>query len=267
MRRLWLGIAAVLSLLLVLGVAVAMSLSMSLSTSTPVQAAGPLRVAAASSLASTLPLVGEAFTARSGQPVITAFEGTSRVVQQLRAGAPADVFFSADSEWMDHAVARGLVQPDTRTNMLGNSLVVVVPTNFPSAPADAAGLTRVTWRPLALANAPVPAGRYARQAFEAAGVWPALKGHVVGGANVRTVLAWVARGESPAGVVYATDAQAEPGVRVAFAVPSDQHDPIVYPAAVTSHAQDPAGAQAFLAFCKGPEAAAIFQAAGFAVVP
>lgn len=235
--------------------------------SVPAQAAEPLRVAAASSLASTLPLVGIAYTARTGQPVITAFDGTSRVVQQLRAGAPADVFFSADNQWMNHAAARGLVQPKTRVDLLGNTLVVIVPVNFPSAPVDAAGLTRVTWRPLAIANAPVPAGRYARQALEGLGVWPALKGHVVGGANVRTVAAWVARGEAPAGVVYATDARAESRVRVAFTVPVAQHDRIVYPAAVTTHAQDGTGARAFLAFCKSPEAAAIFEAAGFVVLP
>ncbi|MSP61126.1 MAG: molybdate ABC transporter substrate-binding protein [Myxococcales bacterium] len=226
-------------------------------------AAATLQVWAAASLSEVLPPVAAAFHARGGPSVTLVFDASSRLARQIEAGAPADAFFSADAGWMDHLAGRDLLAAGRRSDLLGNRLVVIVPVDSTFIPASPAELASPSVTRIALAGATVPAGRYARAALESAGVWAQLEERVIAGDNVRTTLAWVARGAVPAGVVYATDALVEPRVKVAFAFPSSSHPAIVYPAAVIRASQRSDEAKRFLAFCRGPEARAIFAAAGF----
>lgn len=223
-----------------------------------------LTALAAASLTDALPAVAEAWKARGGVDVTFSFDGSSKLARQIEAGAPADLLFSADEDTMDELERQGLLAPGTRRDLVGNTLVLVVPTGR-AAPTSAADLTEV--RHLALAGESVPAGRYARAALTAAGVWTQVEPKVVTGDNVRTTLAWVSRGEADAGVVYATDARADPGVTVAFAFPAESHPPIAYPAAVVRRSDHAAEAAAFLAFCASPEATAMFASAGFGPPP
>lgn len=218
-----------------------------------------LRVFAAASLTEVIAEIATLYATEAGVTAPeTIFEGTSKLAAQLRAGASADVFISADRRWMDTLADEGFIEADTRVDLLGNRLVVVVPRDAPTTPADTAALASL--ERLALAGPEVPAGKYARAALEHLHVTPRA---IVDGDDVRTALAWVARGEVPAGIVYATDAAVEPAVRVAFELPATSHPPIVYPAAVLRRAHDPAGARAFVAWCQGDVATQRFRAAGF----
>jgi len=228
-----------------------------------------LTALAAASLTDALPDVAEAWKTHGGgtATVTFSFDSSSKLVKQLEAGAPADLLFTADAETMSAAAVHGLLEADTRRDLLGNVLVVVVPADAIWTPASAAELANPSLDHLAVAGENVPAGRYARSALESAGVWTAVEPRIVRGDNVRTTLGWVTRGEADAGVVYATDARSEPGVRVAFSFPPESHAPIVYPAAVVSSAAHPAEAAAFLSFCASPDAKAIFANAGFTPPP
>jgi molybdate transport system permease protein len=219
-------------------------------------------VLAAASLTDVLPRVAEAWTRQGGAPVHFSFDATSRLAPQAIEGAPADLFFSADEAWMSWLEERGGVVASTEQRFLGNSLVVVVPAGA-HAPAGPAGLVGI--QKLALAGENVPAGRYAREALEATGVWAKVKEHVIRGGSVRGTLEWVARGEVGAGIVYGTDAIAEPRVSVAFTFPEDTHQPVRYPVAVLAGSKHPALARAFLDFAAGPTARGIFESAGFTV--
>ena len=227
----------------------------------------PLLVLAASSLTESLSAVGQRWTA-AGNPVVTfSFDASSRLAQQISAGAPADLFFPADNEWMDHLQAGGLVRAETRRALLGNRLVLAVPAGAPAlirSPDDLAG---AAVQRLALAGESVPAGRYGRAALRHAGVLEAVEARMINGDNVRIVLGWVAAGEAEAGSVYATEVRAEPRTQAAFTFPADSYPPIVYPAAVLSGAPQPAMAAGFLAWCQGAEASAVFTAAGFTLAP
>jgi molybdate transport system substrate-binding protein len=194
------------------------------------------------------------------------FGASSRLARQIEAGAPADLFFSADAAWMDYLAQRGRLAPGSRVDLLRNALVVVVPRDARWVPTGPADLAAPEMSRLALAGEAVPAGRYARTALQTSGVWPTVQARVVVGDDVRAALAWAARGEASAAVVYATDARVEPRVRVAFAFASESHPTIVYPAAVMAASRRPAEARRFLAFCQGPEARAIFAAQGFTMV-
>jgi len=200
------------------------------------------------------------------QPVI-AYGSSAALARQIENGAPADLFISADLEWMDYVEKKNLLAPGTRRNLLGNRLVLIAPAKQPlklePGPgfpiAKALGNARIA---LAEPNS-VPAGRYAKAAFEKLGVWDQVAPRVAAAENVRAALALVARGETPLGVVYQTDANAERSVMVAGVFPADTHPPIVYPVAVLKGAK--AGAAAFLEFLSQPRARAIFEKHGFAV--
>ena len=226
-----------------------------------------LRVMAAASLTDVLTQIARAWRRSGGGEVAFSFEATSRLALQAEAGAPADLFFSADRRWMDHLEAKGLLAPSTRTDLLANRLILAVPASASWVPAGPADLAGPGLHRLALASEQAPAGAYARQALRALGMWEAVAARVVSGDNVRVALAWTARGEADAAVVYATDALVEPRVRAAFVFPEDSHGPIVFPAAVLAASADPGAAAALLAFCRGPAAQAVLQAAGFAVLP
>ncbi|MBI3289163.1 MAG: molybdate ABC transporter substrate-binding protein [Elusimicrobia bacterium] len=220
-------------------------------------------IAAAASLADVMPAVARAYHDAGGPPVEFTFDASSRLARQIKEGSPVDGFISADEEWMDSLAAAGRIQAETRVDLLSNRLVAVVSSSSPlaaSAPGDLAGRDVAH---LALAGEAVPAGKYAEAALRSSGVWAAVQTKVVRADNVRAALRWVAAGEAEAALTYATDAAAEPRVRVAFVFPESSHPPIRYPAAAVKDAERGKDAAAFLRFCRGPEAARIFRAAGF----
>ncbi len=234
----------------------------------PARADDPgLTVLAASSLTEALQKVATGWTAKGHPKVTFSFDGSSRLARQIEAGAPADAYFSADSDWMDDVAQRGLIDPGTRVNLVGNTLVAVVPAASTLIVAAASDLDRPEVKHLALAGEAVPAGKYGRAALTSLGALDAVNGRIVNGDNVRTVLGWVASGEADAGIVYLTDATIEPKVRVAFTFPASSYPTIVYPAAVlktSTHAKDAAD---FLTYCKSADGMAVFAAAGFTVAP
>ena len=225
-----------------------------------------LTVFAAASLTNVLQEAGDAYTAQTKQPVRFSFAASSALARQIESGAPADVFVSADQDWMNYLQARNLLAPATRANIVANSLVLVAPVDsrlslriapgFALAAALGADGRLATGDP-----ASVPVGKYAQAALTKLGVWPSVEKRVVAADNVRTALNFVGRGEAPLGIVYATDAMTEPRVRVVDTFPAATHEPITYPAAATSTAGP--GAVAFLRFLQGPVARALFDRAGF----
>ena len=232
-------------------------------------AAGPARadvtVFAAASLAGALGDAAQAFEAQGGAHARLVFAGSSALARQIEAGAPADLFVSANTEWMDALQSRALIDPETRVDLLGNSLVLVGPAPVtPVAPAalDLTALLGGGRLAMALVDA-VPAGIYGRAALQSLGQWDAVAPQVAQADNVRAALALVATGEAPLGVVYATDAVAEPRVGVVMTFPEGSHPPITYPAAVTMGAAEAAQARAFLDWLQSAEAQAIFARHGF----
>lgn len=230
----------------------------------------PLLVFAAASLTNVLQELGPAFEKESGRAVKFSFAASSTLARQIEAGAKADVFFAADTEWMDYLQARDLIDPATRVNLLGNRLVLIAPANSALQLKIAPGF--------ALADAlgkrgrlstgdpdSVPVGRYARSALTSLGVWSQVADRLVRADNVRTALLFVERGEVPLGIVYATDAAIDPGVRVVDTFPASSHPPIVYPIALTKGAD--ADAARFIAFLRGPAARAVFERYGFLESP
>jgi molybdate transport system substrate-binding protein len=223
-------------------------------------------VLAASSLQEALEAAAEAWAAKGHKKPVLSFAASSALARQIEAGAPADLFISADEEWMDALEAKHLVRQGSRVPLLGNSLVLIarasskadliIAPDFPIAGALEGGR-------LALADpSSVPAGRYAQDAFEHLGVWPQVSDHIAAAQNVRAALALVARGEAPLGVVYATDAQAEPKVRVVDVFPPSSHAPIVYPIAILKRSTNPE-ADDLRTFLLSPEGKAVFQRFGF----
>ena len=227
----------------------------------------PIVVLAASSLQETLPVVAAAWTARGHPPVIFRFDASSRLARQIDAGAPSDVFISADRDWMDVLERAGRLAAGTRRDLVGNTLVAVVPAGSGLTLASPSDLARPEVARLGLAGENVPAGKYGRAALRALGVGDAVQGRIVNGDTVRTVLKWVATEEVSAGIVYATDARVEPRVKVVFPFPAGSHPAIVYPMAVVKDAAHARDAASFLEACRSPEGRAVFLAAGFTAAP
>ena len=225
---------------------------------------------AAASLAEVLQEAAAGFTAAGGKAPRLSFDATSRLARQLTLGAPADAFFSADVRWMDAVERAGRLRAETRVDLLSNRLVLAVRVGQ-TGPEDPAALLAQPPGRLARAGENVPAGRYADDALRATGMYPALRSRIIRGHSVRTVLEWLARGDVPMAVVYASDVHAEPRVKVAFALPASSHPPIIYVAAITQF-NDPSTARgdaaaAFLRWCRGAKARAIFERAGFTFLP
>jgi molybdate transport system substrate-binding protein len=217
-----------------------------------------LLVFAAASLKNAL---DEASAAAPVDAVIS-YAASSALARQIERGAPAQVFISADADWMDYLQGKGLLLAGSRRDLLGNRLVWVVPESspVPAQPLSALG----TRGRLALADTHhVPAGKYARAALEKMGLWSAVSARVASAENTRAALALVARGEAPLGIVYETDARAEARVKIAGRIDPVLHPPIVYPAAALRGATPQA--ERFLAFLSSPGAAAIFEKHGFHV--
>lgn len=231
-----------------------------------VAAAEPVRVFAASSLTEALRAIGGSYTAETGVPVSFSFGASSAIARQIEAGAPADLFLSADADWMDYLQARSLINTPTRRNLLSNRLVLIAPATSPVRLKIAPGfaLARALGRSGRLSTGDpdsVPVGRYARSALTNLGVWNEVADHLVRAENVRSALLFVDRGEAPLGIVYQTDALIDPKVRIVDTFPAKSHLPIVYPAALTKGARP--GAAAFLAYASGPKGQAIFRKFGF----
>jgi len=244
-----------------------LALCIQLGSTASARAAEPeLLVFAAASLTNALDALGPVYTKETGQPVKFSYAASSALARQLEAGANADVFVCADLEWMDYVQARKLIDRATRRDLLGNHLVLIAPKDssisLKIAPGFSLGKALGSGGRLATGDPDyVPAGKYARQALTTLGVWNDVADRLVRADNVRTALAFVARGEAPLGIVYTTDAKVEPGVRVVDAFPDDTHLPITYPVAVTRDAR--AGATRFVEFLRGPAAQAKFQEFGF----
>jgi molybdate transport system substrate-binding protein len=234
------------------------------------RAADPeLLVFGAASLTNVLEELGAAYTKETAQPVKFSFAASSALARQLEAGASADVFLSADIEWMDYAQARGLIERSSRRDLLGNRLVLIAPAastvELQIAPGFA--LAAALGRGRLATGDPdyVPVGRYARSALMSLGVWSDVADRLVRADNVRTALAFVSRGEAPLGIVYATDAKMDPGVRVVGVFPEDTHLPITYPVAVTHGAHE--GASRFVDFLRSDAAGETFRNFGFIALP
>jgi molybdate transport system substrate-binding protein len=205
----------------------------------------------------------------SGVKVVASYDASSALIRQIEAGAPADAFVSADLKWMDYGVQKKVIDNDSRVNLLGNTLVLIAPTdskigNVTIAPGfDLAGLAgdgRIATGDVKA----VPVGIYAKEALEKLGVWAAVEPKMAMTSNVRAALVLVARGEAPLGIVYSTDAKVEPGVKIVGTFPEDSHPPIVYPVAATTNAKPDTAA--YLTFLRSPAARSIFERYGFAVL-
>ncbi len=230
--------------------------------------AGDVLVFAAASTTEAVEAAAEQF-ARAGEGRVRGvFAGSSLLAKQIDNGAPADIYLSASAAWMDYLGQRGRIENASRRDLLANSLVVIAPGE--SATVDAVGfevdiVARLGDGRLALGDPDhVPAGIYARQALEALGLWPALEDRLIRTNDVRVALYMVARGEAPLGIVYASDAVAFAGVRVAGMIPEARHDAIRYPIALVAGGDNPA-ARRFLEFLATPEMAALFRRHGFAL--
>jgi molybdate transport system substrate-binding protein len=205
--------------------------------------------------------------AREGHPrPVISFAASSALARQVGSGARADLFVSADRDWMDYLQTRGLLVRGTRSNLIGNSLVLVAPARSARPVAIRTGfpLGRLLSKGrLAMADpASVPAGRYGKAALEALGVWPSVAPRVIRGENVRAALAFVERGVARYGIVYATDARASRSVRVVGTFPPSSHPPILYPIARLKGSQH-RDAEAFRRFLLSPRGRAIFARYGF----
>lgn len=233
-------------------------------------AAEEVTVFAAASLKTALDKIAGPWGAATGNTVTLSYAGSPQLAQQITAGAPADVYISAAPDWMDRLQAGGLIGPASRRDLLGNSLVIVAPA-AEAAPLDLAAeplLDRLGAEgklAMALVGS-VPAGVYGKQSLTSLGLWDAVAPSVAEAENVRAALALVARGEAPLGVVYASDAVAEPDVAVVASLPQDSHDPITYPAALVTQPEPKPAAQAFLDALSTPEARGVFEAEGFTIL-
>ncbi len=228
-----------------------------------------LLVFAAASLKNAAEDIGKAYEASGAGKVTYSFAASSDLAKQIANGAPAAIYVSADTKWMDYLSERKLIVPDSRRDLLGNRLVLI-------APADSTLVLKLaTGAPLAqslgdgkLAMADpdsVPAGRYGKAALEALNLWSSVELAVVRAKDVRAALAFVQRGEAAAGIVYATDAMVAKNVRIVDEFPTSSHPRIVYPVALIA-GQDDAAARAFYDYLVGPKARGVFQDYGFSVI-
>lgn len=225
-----------------------------------------LIVFAAASMKNAIDDIDTAFTAKTGVKVVVSYAASSMLAKQIEQGAPADIFLSADTDWMDYATARKTIDESTYFNLAGNSIVLI-------APKDS-GIGSVAIGPgfnlASLAGArkiatgdvkSVPIGKYARAALEKLNAWQAAEPKFVMAENARTALTLVARGEAGLGIVYLTDARVEPGVKIIGTFPADSHPAIIYPVAATTNAT--AGAAEYLAFLRSSAVKTILEKYGF----
>jgi len=227
-------------------------------------------VLGAASLKNALDDANALYLRQTSKKVVVSYGASSALARQIESGAPADIFISADLDWMDYLAQRNLIKSATRSNFLGNTLVLVAPAdskvtltiarNFPLAQTLGGGR-------LAMADpGSVPAGKYGKAALEALGVWSSVASKIAPAPDVRATLVLVARGEAPLGIVYQTDATAEKAVKTVATFPADTHPPIVYPMALTATSSHP-DALAYVAFLKSDAVKPIFEKQGFVRLP
>ena len=231
--------------------------------------AADVLVFAAASLKNALDDAIISYRQQSGDQISASYAASSALARQIASGAPADIFISADLDWMDYAQRHNLIRPETRKNLLGNRLVLIAPAshaadveiapNFPLAELLGDGR-------LAMADPDsVPAGKYGKMALEALGVWSSVEGRVARAENVRAALFFVSRQEAPFGIVFETDAAADKNVKIVGVFPDGTHPPIIYPVAVTARSKNP-DAGKFLNFLESEAAAPIFEKQGFKIL-
>ena len=228
----------------------------------------PVTVFAPASLKNALDEVGAAFTASGGTPVRFSYAASSAIARQIEQGAPADVFVSADSDWMDYLQKRNLIVPTSRRDILSNRLALIcavdsriqlkIVKGMPLSAALGGGR-------LAIAGPEVPAGKYGRASLASLGLLDSVADKLAPAENVRAALAFVAQGAAPLGIVYDTDARIEPKVRIVGLFPDSSHPPIAYPAALVAASHNSQAAE-FIGFLGSPKAVAVFRKYGFTVV-
>jgi molybdate transport system substrate-binding protein len=229
-----------------------------------------LVIFAAASLKNALDEIASAYAKDTGKaaPKIS-YAASNALAKQIEQGAPADLFLSADLDWMDYAAGKNLIRPDTRVSLLGNRIVLIAPKESTAAVNLAPGLNlgpALAGGRLAMGNIDaVPAGKYGKAALKKLGAWEGVKDKVAQADNVRAALLFVSRGEAPLGIVYQTDAAADPSVKVVGTFPKDTHPPIIYPVAITKDSPN-LDATAFLTFLRGPAARGAFERQGFTVL-
>ena len=233
------------------------------------RADGNVTVFAAASLTNCLNDIGRLFAQKTKSTFTPSYLSSSTLAKQIENGAPVNVFISADEKWMDYLADKKLIDPATRTKLLGNQLVLIAPGNSKVKKVeitkgfDLAGL--LAGGRLSVGDpAHVPAGIYAKQALESLGVWKSVEGSLARASNVRSALVLVERGEAPLGIVYATDAAISKNVKVVGVFPESSHPPIVYPAALVAGHDTPV-AKSFLKFLKTRKARGIFEKYGFSI--
>ena len=231
----------------------------------PAVRADTFTVFAAASLKNALDEIIRAHEIKTKDKVVASYAASSALAKQIEQGAPADVFVSADLEWMDYLEKRKRIKPSSRFNLVRNRLVLIAPADSRAALKIAPGFPLAATlgkERLSIANPDsVPAGKYAKAALESLGVWKDVRPRVAGANDVRAALLLVARGETPFGIVYSTDAAVEPRVRVVDTFPESTHPPIVYPAALTVESRS--AARSFLSALREPPARALFGKYGF----
>jgi molybdate transport system substrate-binding protein len=226
-------------------------------------------VFAAASLKSALDEAGAAWARDTGKRVVLSYAASNALARQIEAGAPADLFFSADLDWMDYAAAKGLIKAESRVSLLGNALVLIAPkgsaTQVELKPGlDLASILGGNRLAMGHVNA-VPAGKYGKAALEHLGAWAGVKDRIAQTENVRAALLLVSRGEAPLGIVYRTDALSDPNVTIVATFPEGSHPPIVYPVALTKDSSN-LDVPSFLSFLRSDKAKPFFERQGFMVL-
>jgi molybdate transport system substrate-binding protein len=237
--------------------------------SVPAYAQDKVTVFAAASMKNALDAANAEWAKETSNEATVSYAASSALAKQIEAGAPADLFISADLAWMDYVAGKKLIKDDTRTNLLGNRLVLVAPADK-AKPVDIKqgfDLAKLVGDGKLAMGAvdSVPAGKYGKAALEKLGVWASVEGRVAGAESVRAALVLVSRGEAPYGIVYQTDAAADQGVKIVGTFPQDSHEPIIYPVAILSESKSPA-ATAYLEFLKSAKAAPFFEKQGFTIL-
>jgi len=226
-------------------------------------------VFAAASLKNALDNAITAYQQRASAKVNASYAASSALAKQIENGAPADIFVSADLDWMNDVQQHNLIEPASRANLLGNRLVLIAPSDSRVSLAIAPGFPLATALGdghLAMADPDaVPAGKYGKAALQKLGVWDSVEKTVARAEDVRTALFFVSRKEAPLGIVYQTDAAADQGVRIVAAFPPDTYPPIIYPIALLTRSKNPDAAK-FLAFLRSADATPFFEKQGFAVL-
>ena len=236
----------------------------------PAQAQGrDVVIFAAASLKNALDAINTQWRKETGKKATISYASSPALAKQIEQGAPAQMFISADLDWMDYLAGKNLIKPDTRSNLLGNRIVLIAPKDKARSLEIKPGfdLAKILGDGrLSMANVDsVPAGKYGKAALEKLGVWETVSAKIAQAENVRAALLLVSRGEAPAGIVYQTDAAADPNVKTIGTFPENTHPPIIYPIALTASATHPDAAE-FLAYLKSAKSKPLFEAQGFSVL-